>query len=157
MSNLIPGQDTAARLLEMLTLDEDHDLLRLLQLIVADGMDELSEEAEWFPPGDRRMVSSENRSREAVLSAGCLRSQRSAECWAGGLVVLPDHEVPAAVGFLDSGAVGDHRAQSPFASRPESEEFSGVGVVDAVVDVFLQWGGRGEWLSLPSVSHSLPS
>ncbi|MFJ8955259.1 DUF6417 family protein [Streptomyces sp. NPDC102381] len=48
MSNLIPAQDAAARRLEMLTLDEAHDLLRLLQLVAAEGLDELSEEAEWF-------------------------------------------------------------------------------------------------------------
>lgn len=46
MSNLIPAQHVAARRLEMLTLDEAHDLLRLLQLIVAEGMDELAEEAQ---------------------------------------------------------------------------------------------------------------
>ncbi|MFJ8955208.1 DUF6417 family protein [Streptomyces sp. NPDC102381] len=48
MSNLIPSQDAAARRLEMLTLNEAHDLLRLLQLIAAEGIDELSEEADWF-------------------------------------------------------------------------------------------------------------
>ncbi|MFI9781088.1 DUF6417 family protein [Streptomyces sp. NPDC051956] len=47
-TSLIPAQDTTARRLELLTLDEAHDLLRLLQLITAEGLDELSEEAEWF-------------------------------------------------------------------------------------------------------------
>ncbi|WP_329583016.1 DUF6417 family protein [Streptomyces sp. NBC_01361] len=47
-TSLIPSQNTTARRLEMLTLDEAHDLLRLLQLIAAEGLDELSEEAEWF-------------------------------------------------------------------------------------------------------------
>ncbi|MGW6356758.1 DUF6417 family protein [Streptomyces sp. NPDC055092] len=47
-TSLIPAQDTTARRLGMLTLDEAHDLLRLLQLIASEGLDELSEEAEWF-------------------------------------------------------------------------------------------------------------
>ncbi|MFB8000341.1 DUF6417 family protein [Streptomyces sp. NPDC056002] len=47
-SSLIPAQDSTARRLEMLTLDGAHDLLCLLQLIAAAGLDELSEEAEWF-------------------------------------------------------------------------------------------------------------
>ncbi|MCQ4212479.1 MULTISPECIES: DUF6417 family protein [Streptomyces] len=37
-----------ARRLELLTLEEAHDLLRLLQLIAEEGPDELSEEAGWF-------------------------------------------------------------------------------------------------------------
>lgn len=45
MNNLIPAQEAAARRLEMLTLDGSHDLL---QMIAAEGADELSEEAEWF-------------------------------------------------------------------------------------------------------------
>ncbi|WP_406110367.1 DUF6417 family protein [Streptomyces sp. NBC_01003] len=47
-TSLVPAQDTTARRLKLLTLDEVHDLLRLLQLIAAEGLDELSEEAEWF-------------------------------------------------------------------------------------------------------------
>ncbi|MFI9781371.1 DUF6417 family protein [Streptomyces sp. NPDC051956] len=47
-TSLVPAQDTTARRLELLALDEAHDLLRLLQLITAEGLDELSEEAEWF-------------------------------------------------------------------------------------------------------------
>ncbi|MER7198985.1 hypothetical protein CG723_31385 [Streptomyces sp. CB01635] len=47
-TSLIPAQDPTTRRLEMLTLDESHDLLRLLQLIAAEGLDDLSEEAEWF-------------------------------------------------------------------------------------------------------------
>lgn len=47
-TSLVPAQDTTSRRLELLTLDEAHDLLRLLQLIAAEDLDELSEEAEWF-------------------------------------------------------------------------------------------------------------
>lgn len=65
--------------------------------------------------------------------------------------------MPTGVGLLDLGAVGDHCAKGSFVTCLESEEIPGAGVMDAVVDVFLQRGGRGEWLSLPSVSHSLPS
>lgn len=50
----------AARRLEMLTLDEAYDLLRLLQLIVAEGLDELSEEAEWFAREIAARIPSEN-------------------------------------------------------------------------------------------------
>ncbi|MGW0694886.1 DUF6417 family protein [Streptomyces sp. NPDC002738] len=60
MSNLIPAQDAAARRLEMLTLDEAHDLLRLRQLIAAEGLDELSEEAEWFAREIAARIPSEN-------------------------------------------------------------------------------------------------
>ncbi|MYW69053.1 hypothetical protein GTY65_34015 [Streptomyces sp. SID8379] len=60
MSNLIPVQDASASRLEMLTLDEAHDLLRLLQLIAAEGPDELSEEAEWFAREIAARVPSEN-------------------------------------------------------------------------------------------------
>ncbi|MGW6144956.1 DUF6417 family protein [Streptomyces sp. NPDC055144] len=47
-TSMIPAQDSTAHRLAMLTLDEAHDLLRLLQLIASEGLDELSEEAEWF-------------------------------------------------------------------------------------------------------------
>ncbi|MFH8736547.1 MULTISPECIES: DUF6417 family protein [unclassified Streptomyces] len=47
-TSLVPAQDITARRLELLTLDEAHDLLRLLHLIAAEGLDEPSEEAEWF-------------------------------------------------------------------------------------------------------------
>ncbi|WSE02313.1 hypothetical protein OG574_02260 [Streptomyces sp. NBC_01445] len=48
VTSLIPDQDAAARRLEILTFEEAQDLLRLLQLIVGEGLDELSQEAEWF-------------------------------------------------------------------------------------------------------------
>ncbi|WP_329583266.1 DUF6417 family protein [Streptomyces sp. NBC_01361] len=54
------AQDTTARRLEMLTLDEAHDLLRLLQVIAAEGLDELSEEAEWFARELAARIPSEN-------------------------------------------------------------------------------------------------
>ncbi|MGW6403317.1 DUF6417 family protein [Streptomyces sp. NPDC055134] len=59
-TSLIPAHDTTARRLEMLTLDEAHDLLRLLQLIAAEGLDELSEEAEWFARELAARIPSEN-------------------------------------------------------------------------------------------------
>ncbi|WP_329564980.1 DUF6417 family protein [Streptomyces sp. NBC_01361] len=59
-ASLIPAQDTTARRLELLTLDEAHDLLRLLQLIAAEGLDELSEEAEWFARELAARIPSEN-------------------------------------------------------------------------------------------------
>ncbi|MFF1359200.1 DUF6417 family protein [Streptomyces sp. NPDC058297] len=46
-----PARDITARRLELLTLDEAHDLLRLLQLIAAQGLGELGEEAGWFARG----------------------------------------------------------------------------------------------------------
>lgn len=58
--SLMPAQDSTARRLEMLTLDEAHDLLRLLQLIAAEGLDELSEEAEWFARELAARIPSEN-------------------------------------------------------------------------------------------------
>ncbi|NEB78991.1 hypothetical protein G3I40_27785 [Streptomyces sp. SID14478] len=57
--NLIPAQDGAARRLEMLTLEEAHDLLHLLRLIASEG-DELSEEAEWFAIEIAARIPSEN-------------------------------------------------------------------------------------------------
>ncbi|PJN12077.1 hypothetical protein CG723_14885 [Streptomyces sp. CB01635] len=48
VTSLIPDQDAAARRLETLTFEEAQDLLRLLQLIAGEGLDELSQEAEWF-------------------------------------------------------------------------------------------------------------
>ncbi|MFJ9083850.1 DUF6417 family protein [Streptomyces sp. NPDC102384] len=53
-------QNAAARRLEMLNLDEAHDLLRLLQLIAAEELDELSEEAEWFAREIAARIPSEN-------------------------------------------------------------------------------------------------
>ncbi|MFH8736780.1 DUF6417 family protein [Streptomyces sp. NPDC017964] len=47
-TSVVPAQETTAPRLELLAHDEAHDLLRLLQLIAAEGLDELSEEAEWF-------------------------------------------------------------------------------------------------------------
>ncbi|MFB6677947.1 DUF6417 family protein [Streptomyces sp. NPDC056390] len=47
-TSLIPEQDMSARRLELLTLEEAHDVLRLLHMIAAEGPDELSEEAQWF-------------------------------------------------------------------------------------------------------------
>ncbi|MGV9393339.1 DUF6417 family protein [Streptomyces olivaceus] len=48
IARLIPPQDAAVRCLEVLTLDEVHDLFRMLQLIAAEGLDKLSDEAEWL-------------------------------------------------------------------------------------------------------------
>ncbi|MFE2992904.1 hypothetical protein [Streptomyces sp. NPDC059262] len=45
VTSLIP-EHTSARRRELLTLEEAHDLLRLLQMIAAEGPDELSEEAQ---------------------------------------------------------------------------------------------------------------
>ncbi|MFE7156720.1 DUF6417 family protein [Streptomyces sp. NPDC057636] len=59
-TSLIPVRDTTARRLEILTLDEARDLLRLLQLIAAEGLDELSEEAEWFAREIAPRIPSEN-------------------------------------------------------------------------------------------------
>ncbi|MFE4777722.1 DUF6417 family protein [Streptomyces sp. NPDC057717] len=59
-TSLVPVQDTTAHRLETLTLDEAHDLLRLLQLIAAEGLDELSEEAEWFAREIAARIPSEN-------------------------------------------------------------------------------------------------
>ncbi|MFE6760277.1 DUF6417 family protein [Streptomyces sp. NPDC057684] len=59
-TSLIPVRDTTARRLEILTLDEARDLLRLLQLIAAEGLDELSEEAEWFAREIAARIPSEN-------------------------------------------------------------------------------------------------
>ncbi|MFG3371234.1 DUF6417 family protein [Streptomyces sp. NPDC090032] len=58
--SMVPAQDTTARRLELLTLDEAHDLLRLLQLIAAEGLDELGEEAEWFARELAARIPSEN-------------------------------------------------------------------------------------------------
>lgn len=60
VTSLIPEQDTAARHLELLTLEEAHDLLRLLQMIAAEGPDELSEEAQWFAREIAARIPSEN-------------------------------------------------------------------------------------------------
>ncbi|MFE6805149.1 DUF6417 family protein [Streptomyces sp. NPDC057681] len=59
-TSLIPVRDTTARRLEILTLDEARDLLRLLQLIAAEGLDELSEGAEWFAREIAPRIPSEN-------------------------------------------------------------------------------------------------
>ncbi|MFC9499270.1 DUF6417 family protein [Streptomyces sp. NPDC056982] len=59
-TSLVPVQDTTAHRLETLTLDEARDLLRLLQLIAAEGLDELSEEAEWFAREISARIPSEN-------------------------------------------------------------------------------------------------
>ncbi|MGW4390966.1 DUF6417 family protein [Streptomyces sp. NPDC004685] len=60
VTSLIPEQDTSARRLELLTLEEAHDLLRLLQMITAEGSDELSEEAQWFAREIAERIPSEN-------------------------------------------------------------------------------------------------
>ncbi len=60
VTSLIPEQDTSARRLELLTLEEAHDLLRLLQMITAEGPDELSEEAQWFAREIAERIPSEN-------------------------------------------------------------------------------------------------
>jgi hypothetical protein len=59
ISSLLPAQD-AARRLEMLTVEEAQDLLRLLQLIAAEGLDELSAEADWFAREIAVRIPSEN-------------------------------------------------------------------------------------------------
>ncbi|MET7639841.1 DUF6417 family protein [Streptomyces sp. NPDC005438] len=51
----MPAPDAAAR-----RLGEAHALLRLLQLIAAEVMDELSEEAEWFAREIAARIPSEN-------------------------------------------------------------------------------------------------
>lgn len=60
VGGLIPAQDVDARCLEMLTFDEAHDLLRLLQLISNEGQDELSQEAQWFAREIAARIPSEN-------------------------------------------------------------------------------------------------
>ncbi|MET9497397.1 DUF6417 family protein [Streptomyces sp. NPDC006552] len=55
-----PGQDGDHRGLEMLTFDEGHDLLRLLQVIAGEGLEELSEEADWFAREIAARLPSEN-------------------------------------------------------------------------------------------------
>ncbi|MFF1568698.1 DUF6417 family protein [Streptomyces sp. NPDC058293] len=60
VAGLISVQDDAARRLAILTLDEAHDLLRLLQLIAAEEADELSQEADWFAREITARIPSEN-------------------------------------------------------------------------------------------------
>ncbi|MEU6393627.1 DUF6417 family protein [Streptomyces sp. NPDC046939] len=48
LTSHIPAQDATVHRLALLTLDEAQHLLRLLELIAAEGEDELSQEAEWF-------------------------------------------------------------------------------------------------------------
>ncbi|MGW6404775.1 DUF6417 family protein [Streptomyces sp. NPDC055134] len=60
VTSLIPAQDATARRLAILTLEEAHDLLRLLRLIADEGVDELSQEAEWFAREIAARVPSEN-------------------------------------------------------------------------------------------------
>ncbi|MFF1570606.1 DUF6417 family protein [Streptomyces sp. NPDC058293] len=60
VADLIPAQDDAARRLALLTLDEAHDLLRLLQLIASEGADELSQEADWFAREIAARIPSDN-------------------------------------------------------------------------------------------------
>ncbi|MFE6963064.1 DUF6417 family protein [Streptomyces sp. NPDC057696] len=59
-TRLIPEQDMSARRLELLTLEEAHDVLRLLQMIAAEGPDELSEEARWFAREIAERIPAEN-------------------------------------------------------------------------------------------------
>lgn len=59
ITTFLPAQD-AARRLEMLTLEEAHDLLRLLQLIAGEELEELSEEADWFAREIAARIPSEN-------------------------------------------------------------------------------------------------
>ncbi|MEV6701407.1 DUF6417 family protein [Streptomyces sp. NPDC051453] len=54
------SEHTSARRLELLTLEEAHDLLRLLQMMGAEGQDELSEEAQWFAREIAERIPSEN-------------------------------------------------------------------------------------------------
>ncbi|MET7542459.1 DUF6417 family protein [Streptomyces sp. NPDC005507] len=60
VADLIPTQDDAARRLALLTHDEAHDLLRLLQLIASEGADELSQEADWFAREIAARIPSDN-------------------------------------------------------------------------------------------------
>ncbi|WP_394427445.1 DUF6417 family protein [Streptomyces sp. SGAir0957] len=60
VTSLIPAQDSLTHRLELLTLEEAHDLLRLLQLIAAEGEEELSREAEWFAREITARIPSEN-------------------------------------------------------------------------------------------------
>ncbi|MGX1673297.1 DUF6417 family protein [Streptomyces sp. NPDC055400] len=60
VADLIPTQDDAARRLAILTLDESHDLLRLLELIASEGADELSQEADWFAREIAARIPSDN-------------------------------------------------------------------------------------------------
>lgn len=57
---LIPAQDADTRRLEMLTLEEAHDLLRLLRLVADEGPDDLSSDAEWFAREIAARIPSEN-------------------------------------------------------------------------------------------------
>ncbi|MFE5027739.1 DUF6417 family protein [Streptomyces sp. NPDC056656] len=59
-TSMIPAQDSTARRLALLTLDQAHDLIRLLQLITSEGLDELSEEADWFAREIAARIPSEN-------------------------------------------------------------------------------------------------
>ncbi|MER5951617.1 DUF6417 family protein [Streptomyces sp. NPDC001904] len=59
ITSVIPAQD-AVRRLEVLTLEEAHDLLRLLQLVAGEGLEELSEEAGWFAREIAARIPSEN-------------------------------------------------------------------------------------------------
>ncbi|MFE7011507.1 DUF6417 family protein [Streptomyces sp. NPDC057651] len=54
------SEHTSARRMELLTLEEAHDLLRLLQMMAAEGQDELSEEAQWFAREIAERIPSEN-------------------------------------------------------------------------------------------------
>lgn len=60
VTSLIPAQESLTHRLELLTLEEAHDLLRLLQLIAAEGEEELSREAEWFAREITARIPSEN-------------------------------------------------------------------------------------------------
>ncbi|WP_331726395.1 DUF6417 family protein [Streptomyces sp. NBC_00470] len=57
---LIPAQDADARRLEMLTLEEAHDLVRLLRLVADEGLDDLSSDADWFAREIAARIPSEN-------------------------------------------------------------------------------------------------
>ncbi|WP_406517456.1 DUF6417 family protein [Streptomyces sp. NBC_00134] len=59
VTSLIP-EHTSARRLELLTPEEARDLLRLLQMMAAEGQDELSEEARWFAREIAERIPSEN-------------------------------------------------------------------------------------------------
>ncbi|MFH8738897.1 hypothetical protein [Streptomyces sp. NPDC017964] len=73
------AHDTAARRLEILTFEEAHDLLRLLQLIAGEDLDELSQEAEWYAcetparpmPGDTRSIGRSPPATRLVEQAIC--------------------------------------------------------------------------------------
>ncbi|MFJ8955351.1 DUF6417 family protein [Streptomyces sp. NPDC102381] len=60
ITSMLPAQDADARRLEVLTLEEAHDLMRLLRLVANEDLDDLSPEAEWFAREIAARIPSEN-------------------------------------------------------------------------------------------------